>query len=148
MLTRGEDVEAHALRERGWTVSAIARHLGRDRKAIRAYLAGDRVAGRRAPAGPDLFGWFAEYCRIRLADDPHLWASTLFEEVTGLGYEGGYSSFTRALRERGLRPACDRCAGAVTLGEFAVIDHPLGGLPLHMIKKRLTAYPLVSPDSC
>ncbi len=34
MLTRGEDVEAHALRERGWRVSAIARHLGRDRKTV------------------------------------------------------------------------------------------------------------------
>jgi transposase len=126
MLTRGEDVEAHALRERGWTVSAIARHLGRDRKTIRAYLAGDRVAGRRAPAGPDAFGRFAEYCRIRLADDPHLWATALFEEVTGLGYEGGYSSFTRALRGRGLRPVCDRCAAAGTPGEFAVISHPPG----------------------
>jgi len=28
MLTRGEDVEAHALEERGWSISAIARHLG------------------------------------------------------------------------------------------------------------------------
>jgi len=27
MLTHGEDVEAHALHERGWTISAIVRHL-------------------------------------------------------------------------------------------------------------------------
>jgi hypothetical protein len=126
MLTRGEDVEAQALRRRGWTVSAIARHLGRDRKTIRAYLDGDRVPGRRVPAGPDRFGPFEEYCRIRLADDPHLWASALFEEVTGLGYGGGYSSFTRALRGRGLRPECGQCAGAGTPGEFAVIAHPPG----------------------
>jgi predicted transcriptional regulator len=33
-------VEAHALREQGWTISAIARHLGHDRKTVRAYLAG------------------------------------------------------------------------------------------------------------
>lgn len=31
MFTHGEDVEAHALRKRGWSYSAIARHLGRDR---------------------------------------------------------------------------------------------------------------------
>jgi transposase len=37
MLTREEDVDAHALRRQGWTISAIARHLGRDRKTIRAY---------------------------------------------------------------------------------------------------------------
>ncbi len=36
MLSRGEDVEAHALRQRGWTISAIARHLDRDRKLDRA----------------------------------------------------------------------------------------------------------------
>jgi hypothetical protein len=31
MLTHGEDVEASALRKRGWSYSAIARHLGRVR---------------------------------------------------------------------------------------------------------------------
>ncbi len=38
MLAREEQVEAHALRAQGWSVSAIARHLGRDRKTVRAYL--------------------------------------------------------------------------------------------------------------
>jgi transcriptional regulator len=32
MLFWEEEVEAHALRQRGWSVSAIARHLGHDRK--------------------------------------------------------------------------------------------------------------------
>ncbi len=112
MLTRAEDVEAHALRKRGWTVSAIARHLGRDRKTVRGYLDGKRKPGERRPAGPDAFGRFAEYCRIRLADDPHLCATVLFEEVTALGFGGGYSSFTRALRAGGLRPGCEACAAA------------------------------------
>ena len=49
MLTREEDIDAHALRRQGWTISAIARHLGRDRKTIRAYLDGGRVAGMRRP---------------------------------------------------------------------------------------------------
>jgi len=126
MLTWGESVEAHALRKRGWSVSAIARHLGRDRKTVRAYLAGDREPGRRRPAGPDRFGRFAEYCRIRFADDPHLFATALFEEVAALGYDGSYPSFTRALRSRGLRPACEGCAAAAVPAEFAVIDHPPG----------------------
>ena len=114
MLTQGESVEAHALRERGWSVSAIARHLGRDRKTVRAYLSGQREPGRRKPAGPDRFGPFERYCRLRFGADPHLWATTLFEEVQGLGYEGAYPSFTRALRKRGLRPRCDACAAAGT----------------------------------
>ena len=34
MIKQGEDSEAHVLHERGWTISAIARHLGRDASAI------------------------------------------------------------------------------------------------------------------
>ncbi|MGY1838106.1 MULTISPECIES: hypothetical protein [unclassified Modestobacter] len=64
MLTREDDIDVHALRRQGWTISAIARHLGRDRKTIRACLSG-RQAGVRAPAGPDLFDPFVDYCRAR-----------------------------------------------------------------------------------
>ncbi|MGH2557409.1 MAG: helix-turn-helix domain-containing protein, partial [Actinomycetota bacterium] len=45
MLTWEEEVEAAALRNRGWSISAIARHLKRDRKTIRAYLNGERQPG-------------------------------------------------------------------------------------------------------
>lgn len=55
MLTQEDDVDIHALRRRGWSISAIARHVGRDRKTVRAYLNGDRTAGQRAPAGQDAF---------------------------------------------------------------------------------------------
>lgn len=48
MSTQEEDVEIHALKQRGWTVSEIARHTGRDRKTIRAYLDGERQVGVRA----------------------------------------------------------------------------------------------------
>ena len=55
MLTREDDIEAHALRKKGWSITAIARHLGRDRKTVRAYLNGDRVPGVRAkPVGRQL----------------------------------------------------------------------------------------------
>ena len=46
MLTWENDVEATALRSQGWTISAIARHLGHDRKPIRDYLDGKRVPGQ------------------------------------------------------------------------------------------------------
>jgi transposase len=108
-------------------VSAIARHLKRDRKTVRAYLEGKREPGTRKPAGRDRFGRFASYCEIRFGDDPHLWATALFDEVTDLGYDGSYPSFTRALRIRGLRPRCEDCAAAGVPEEFAVIGHPAGG---------------------
>ena len=48
MLTWEDDVQAQALRTQGWSISAIARHLGRDRKTIRDYLTGRRTPGERA----------------------------------------------------------------------------------------------------
>jgi transposase len=125
MLCLEEDVEAQALHDQGWTVSAIARHLGRDRKTIRAYLSGERQPGQRRPSGPDPFEPFVEYCRIRLADDPHLWISTLFDELAELGYRGAYPTLVKAIRRRQLRPHCEPCQ--VTRGrDVAIIDHPAG----------------------
>jgi hypothetical protein len=81
MLTQGEDVEAHALRERGWSISAIARHLQRDRKTVRSHLNGERQAGVRVSVVVDPLAAFEAYVRARFVDDPHLWASALFDEV-------------------------------------------------------------------
>ena len=72
MLTREEDIDVHALRRQGMSISAIARHLGRDRTTIRAYLNGDRVAGVRKTAEADRLGPFLDYVRERLKEDPHL----------------------------------------------------------------------------
>ena len=125
MLAREEDVEAHALKAQGWSVSAIARHLGRDPKTIRGYLSGQRQPGVRAKSAPDAFEKYAVYCAARLKEDPHLWARALLDEVSALGYAGGYSSFTRALRTRGLRPACEPCRPAKGR-PVAIIEHPAG----------------------
>ncbi len=125
MLRWEEDVEAHALRRRGWTIAAIARHLGRDRKTVRAYLRGDREPGKRQRAGTDEFEPFVAYVGERLREDPHLWASVLYDEVVALGYPRSYPSFTRSLRDRRLRPPCLACAGVK--GRVTVeIAHPPG----------------------
>jgi transposase len=125
MLTQGEDVEAVALHNRGWTISAIARHEGHDRKTIRAYLNGTRVPGQRRRLAPDPFGAVEHYVRLRLVDDPHLWATTLYDEVVPLGYAQSYSSFVRQIRAKGLRPHCDPCH-AVKGRDTIEIDHPAG----------------------
>jgi hypothetical protein len=62
---------------------------------------------RRSPE--DSFQRFASYCRQRLTDAPHLAASDLYDEIVKLGYSGGYSTFTRALRKHDLRPLCPTC---------------------------------------
>jgi len=96
-----------ALRKRDLSIAAIVRHLGHDRKTIRAYLNGECSAGVRASAGDDMFAAFVDYYRERLLEDPHLWAATLFDEVTALGFDRSYPTFTRQLRNRGLRPRCE-----------------------------------------
>ncbi|MEV6871568.1 NUDIX domain-containing protein [Amycolatopsis sp. NPDC051128] len=50
------------------------------------------MPGKRRPARPDPFEPLVGYCRARLADDPHLWAATLLDDVAELGYQRGYST--------------------------------------------------------
>jgi len=126
MFTRGEDVEAHALKKRGWSISAIARHLERDRKTVRSYLNGGRVPGTRARAhAPDPLAEFEPYIRARFSDDHHVWGTVLFEEITRLGYSQSYPTFVRQIRTRGLRPHCEACHG-VEGRQTIEIDHPPG----------------------
>jgi transposase len=125
MLSPEEDVEAHALHRRGWTVSAIARHLGRSRVTVRAYLRGDRVPGVRRRSAPDTFARYADYVAARLREDPHVWATALFDEVRELGYDRSYQRFTHELRARRLRPHCEPCAG-VRGRPTIEIAHPPG----------------------
>jgi transposase len=125
MISVGEDVEAHALRKRGWSISAIARHLGRDRKTVRDYLEGRRQPGVRRRPGPGPLERFVPYLRARFGDDPHVWATALYDELVPLGYDRSYASFVRQLRQAGLRPHCEACAG-VRGRETIEIDHPAG----------------------
>src|SRR3954468_3793707 len=106
MLTEEDDVEIHALARRGWSVSAIARHTGRDRKTVRKYLTGARPM--RAPA-PSCLEPFREYVVARFVDDAHVDGTVLYREVTELGFERSYVTFVRELRRLGLRPRCEAC---------------------------------------
>jgi transposase len=124
MLTQGEDVEVQALRKRGWSYVAIGRHIGHDWRTVKAYLEG-REPGVRRRAGPDGLERFVPYLAARFLDDPHVWASALFDEVVELGYSLSYPSFVRQVRTAGLRPHCEACDG-VTGRDTIDIDHPAG----------------------
>ncbi len=125
MLTWEDDVEVHALHKRGWSISAIARHAGRNRRTIRNYLNGVTTPGVRKPAGEDSFAPFVDYVGARLREDPHLWARTLCDELEELGFPLSYPSLTRNIRERGLRPVCQACR-SVTERPNAIIPHEPG----------------------
>ena len=125
MISRGEDVEVQALKKRGWSIAAISRHLGRDPKTIRAYLNGQREPGVRRSSKPDPLQPYTPYLTARFADNAHLWASALYDEVVPLGYAESYVSFARQLRLAKLRPHCEACAG-VRGREYTEIEHPPG----------------------
>ncbi len=106
MLTEEDDVEIHALARRGWSVSAIARHTGRDRKTVRKYLAGP--AAQHEPS-PSCLEPFREYLIARFVDDAHVDGTVLYREVVDLGFERSYVTFVRQLRLLELRPRCEAC---------------------------------------
>jgi transposase len=107
LLSREDVVEIVALRRRGWSVSAIARHTGRDRKTIRAWLAAGEQ--RHRPRAPSVLEPHRAYVERRLADDPHLDATALLRELRPLGFARSYQTLTRELRRLGLRPECPVC---------------------------------------
>ncbi|MGO9753117.1 MAG: IS21 family transposase [Solirubrobacteraceae bacterium] len=115
-------MEIHALARRGWSVSAIARHTGRDRKTIAKYLA--EKAPAREPAASCLEP-FRPYLVARFSDDAHVLASTLHSELVELGFDRSYPTLVREIRGLGLRPECGCCkAGAVKL--TVGLDHEPG----------------------
>ena len=105
MITQEEDMEVHALKKQGWSLSAIARHTGLDRKTVRAYLNGERQVGVRQRSDDDIdpFDRIELYVRQRLKEDRHLRAKVLFAEIQDLagGYERSYETFCRQIRRTG-----------------------------------------------
>jgi hypothetical protein len=121
MLTEEDDV----LARRGWSVSAIARHTGRERKTVRKYLQSPRAT--REPA-PSCLEPFRDYLVARFVDDAHVDATVLHREVCGLRFERSYVTFARELRRLGLRPRCEACRrllGLELVEQRAAVDRDL-----------------------
>lgn len=125
MLTQEDDVEIHALKARGWTVAAIARHTGRDPKTVRRYLRGEGGLQCRQPA-PSCLEPFRDYIAARFVDDPHLPAVTLLDELAAAGFDRSYPTLVRELRRLELRPVCLVCQQRRGRAPTTEIDHPAG----------------------
>jgi transposase len=117
MLTQEDDVEIYALAKRGWSISAIARHTGRDRKTIRVHLHEERRKRERAPSCLEPY---RDYLVARFADDHHVFASVLYRELVELGFKRSYPTLVRELRLLELRPSCSACrSGKIPTTEIA-----------------------------
>jgi len=123
MLTQEDDVEIHALHARGWSLSAISRHTGRDRKTVAKYIKGEVGKRERAASCLQPFGG---YIAARFAEDPHLPAVTLHDELTAAGFKRSYPTLVRELRRLQLRPVCLVCQQRRGKAPTVEIDHPAG----------------------
>jgi transposase len=123
MLTEEDDVEINALWARGWSVSAISRHTGRDRKTVSKYLAAPRPV--RSPA-PSCLEPYRAYIAARFDDDPHLEATVLHRELVDAGFARAYTTLVGELRRLELRPVCLTCAHRRGDAVTTEIDHPAG----------------------
>ena len=122
MLTQEDDVEIHALAARGWSVSAIVRHTGRDRKTVRRYLAGEGAGQRREPVVSCLEEW-RDYLTARFVEDPHVPAVALFDELVAAGFARSYPTLVRELRRLELRPVCLICQRRRGRSPTVELDH-------------------------
>jgi hypothetical protein len=106
MLSANRVEQIFTLRAAGMPVRAIARQLGHSPQTVRDYLHQRRTPGARATSQPGLFtDIFADYCRQRFAEDPHLQSSALLSELTELGFQGSQRSFYRGLTSHRLLPS-------------------------------------------
>ena len=67
-----EQVQVSAMRGRGWSITAISKHLGKDRKTVRSYLEREERGEpyqRAKPNKPDLFEPYLGYLRSRFLED-------------------------------------------------------------------------------
>ena len=86
------------LHRQGLSITAIARHRGRDPKTVRKYIArgleppayGPRQAGRPSKLAP-----YLDYLRERIAAFPQLTATRLTREIRERGYTGAYTAVKR-----------------------------------------------------
>jgi len=108
MLPRERAEKIISLGRAGWSVPAIAAHLGHSEPTIRDYVTGRRTPGVRAPRLSLLTDLLADYCRQRLVEDPHLRPNTLFGEVIELGFTGSLRTFYREMNRLQAGPPAPR----------------------------------------
>lgn len=140
MLPRDRAEKILTLGAAGWSVPAIAAHLGHSGQTIRDYLAGRRTPGVRAPRPSLLTDLFAGYCRQRFAEDPHLRPSTLFNEVTKLGFKASRSTFYRELTQRRLAPSSHAQSPTqqATAQDLDEVSRPVASTHTPVLPRRVT----------
>lgn len=120
ILTDAERAEIAALDARGWSVSAIARHTGRDRKTVRRSIAGDVTRSSRESCLAPI----SDVLRELLAANPHVPATELYQHARSAGFDRSYVTFARELRRLGIRPRCADCVAVPAHAALTAFPSP------------------------
>jgi transposase len=103
-----EWVDIVSLHRQGLSIRAISKRMGVSRNTVRAALRRGRPPVRAAQSRPtSKLEPFKDYLVTRLTEFPELSAEALYDEIRGLGYDGGRSilkEFTLPYRVRRREP--------------------------------------------
>src|SRR5258708_16022572 len=107
MLNREDFMNIRDLKQKGWSVSAIANELHLDRKTVRKHLLDAPQPYKRENPAPCKIDPYRAFLRERWEKGVHN-ARKLLDEIRGRGYDGGYSQLKLAVlpwRADGPEPA-------------------------------------------
>jgi transposase len=121
-----EYAQAHALQQQGWTMKAIATHLGRHHRTIKKYLQASTFPDRPPRRRPSSI--LASYKAYPLErwQAGYRSAKELYHEIQAQGFPGKYSivaAYTSRLRPPQGRIARRRASGAPA--PIVAVDRPL-----------------------
>lgn len=90
------------LQGKGYSIRAMARHLGMHRQTIKGYLDMEALP-RKSQGGINPLEKFFPYIKERMEQEPDMLLTTLWKELRGQGYTGAYSTLSEALKYHGIR---------------------------------------------
>ncbi len=90
------------LQGKGYSIRAMARHLGMHRQTVKGYLDIETLP-RKSQGGINPLEKFFPYIKERMEQEPDMLLTTLWKELREQGYHGAYSTLSEALKYHGIR---------------------------------------------
>ena len=90
------------LQGKGYSVRAMARHLGMSRQTVKRYLDMASLPRRSHRTGNTLEQYFP-FIKKRMEEEPDLFLITLWNELKVIGYPSAYTTLSEALQYYGIR---------------------------------------------
>src|SRR3546814_611710 len=90
------------LQGKGYSIRAMARHLGMHRQTVKSYLDMETLP-RKSQGHVNALEKFFPYIKKRMEEEPDIFLTTLWDGLKSQGYNGAYTTLSAALRDYGIR---------------------------------------------